>query len=88
MAQDIYNGVTSRASRKLSLGLHDKARRLLDQINAATVIDTLRIPPGNRLEKLKGNLKDYWSVRINNQWRVIFKWDKGYAIDVDIIDYH
>lgn len=88
LTQDLYDGITSRLARKVPLELHDKARRLLDQINAASKIDTLRVPPGNHLEKLKGDLKDYWSVRINKQWRIIFKWEKSDAIDVDIVDYH
>ena len=46
------------------------------------------IPPSNRLEKLKGNLKDFYSIRINNQWRIIFKWNNGNAEHVEIIDYH
>ena len=48
----------------------------------------LRIPPSNRLEKLKGNFKDYHSIRINDQWRIIFKWIKGHSTNVEIIDYH
>jgi toxin HigB-1 len=48
----------------------------------------LIIPPSNRLEKLKGNLKEYYSIRINDQWRIIFKWNNGNAYEVEIIDYH
>lgn len=87
-AKDIYNGVNSRYSRKLPKELHAKARRLLDQINAITKIDTLRIPPSNHLEKLSGDLLGYWSIRINNKWRIIFVWEEGNAINVDIVDYH
>ncbi|HEX4044118.1 MAG TPA: type II toxin-antitoxin system RelE/ParE family toxin [Gammaproteobacteria bacterium] len=87
-AQDIFDGVMSRSAREIPINLHVKARRLFDQINAATQIDTLRVPPGNNLEKLKGNLKDYWSVRVNKQWRVIFMWKNGEVYNVDIIDYH
>jgi proteic killer suppression protein len=46
------------------------------------------IPPTNRLEKLKGNLKDFYSIRVNNQWRIIFKWENGNAVNVELIDYH
>lgn len=81
IAEDIFDGVSSRPSRKIPIELHSKIRRLFDQINAATHIETLRIPPGNNLEKLKGNLKDYWSVRANKQWRIIFKWENGDALD-------
>ncbi len=87
-AQDIYDGENSRHARKLPGRLHSKARRLLDQLNAITQIDTLRIPPSNHLEKLKGNLKDYWSLRINDQWRIIFRWNGEHVVDVDIVDYH
>ena len=87
-AQDLYDGIESRFTRKIPIELHAKARRLFDQINAATKVDTLRVPPGNNLEKLKGNLKDYWSIRVNKQWRIIFKWENHEAINVDIVDYH
>lgn len=88
VAKDIFDGINSHITRKIPLALHDKIRRLFDQINAATRVETLRIPPGNNLEKLKGNLKNYWSIRVNMQWRVIFKWENGEALDVDILDYH
>jgi len=55
---------------------------------ATISINTLRKPPSNRLEKLKGELETFWSLRINNQWRIIFRWEENSAIDVDIIDYH
>ena len=87
-AQDIYDGAKSRHARKIPVDLHAKAQRLFDQINAAVVVDTLRIPPGNRLEKLKGKLEGFWSLRINDQWRIVFRWHEGDAVDVDIIDYH
>lgn len=88
VASDIYDGANSRASRKIPAELHPKAARLFDQLNAATSIDTMKIPPSNHLEKLKGNYKDYWSIRVNKQWRIIFKWKNNEAIDVDILDYH
>ena len=87
-AKDIYNGVNSRAAKQISHELHPKIRRLFDQLNAANMLDTLRVPPSNRLEKLKGNYKKYWSLRVNKQWRVIFKWENGEAFDVDVLDYH
>jgi len=88
LTRDVYDESKSRVSRKLSAELHNKARRLLDQINAAPVLDVLRVPPGNRLEKLAGNFEGFWSVRINDQWRVIFRWLDRDAYDVEIIDYH
>lgn len=88
LAQDIFHGINSKTSRKISALLHDKIRRLFDQLDAATQINTLRIPPSNNLEKLKGDLKDFWGLRINKQWRIIFKWHNSEACEVDIIDYH
>ena len=86
--QDIYDGINSRQARKLPCELHDKARRLLDQINTAPTLDMLRIPPSNRLEKLKGDRAGFWSLRINNQWRIVFRWQGQDAMDVQVIDYH
>jgi proteic killer suppression protein len=64
------------------------ARRKLLQIHAATVLDSLRIPPGNRLEALRGDLKGLHSIRINDQWRVCFEWRADGAYRVEIVDYH
>lgn len=86
--QDVYDGVNSRHARKLSKELHGKARRLLDQLNAAPSVEFLRIPPSNRLEKLKGDLAGFWSLRVNDQWRIIFRWEGSDAHDVQIVDYH
>jgi proteic killer suppression protein len=63
-------------------------RRKLRMLNNSQNLADLRIPPSNRLEKLHGNLKDYYSSRINDQWRIIFKWDNGQASAVEITDYH
>lgn len=57
-------------------------------LNAAVMIDALRSPPGNRLEALKGDRRGQWSIRINDQWRVCFRWRDGHAEDVEIVDYH
>jgi proteic killer suppression protein len=57
-------------------------------LNRATILNDLRVPPSNRLEALRGNRKGQYSIRINNQWRVCFKWKKGDAINVEIVDYH
>ena len=84
----IYDGVNSRQARKLPRELHDKARRLLDQINAAPTLDMLRISPSNRLEKLKVDRAGFWSLRINDQWRIVFPWQGQDAMDVQVIDYH
>jgi len=57
-------------------------------LNQARELRDLRVPPSNHLESLKGDLKGYWSVRVNDQWRIIFKWSDGNARDVEVTDYH
>ena len=69
-------------------GFARPAKRKLEAGNAASRLEDLTIPPSNRLEKLKGDLKDYHSIRINDQWRVIFKWSNGESHGVRIVDYH
>ena len=64
------------------------AKRKLEAINAASRLEDLKVPPANRLEKMKGHLKAFYSIRINDQWRVIFRWANGDAHDVRIVDYH
>lgn len=64
------------------------ARRKLRMLNNSQNLADLKIPPSNRLEKLSGNLKNFYSIRINKQWRIIFKWNNSNALDVKIIDYH
>ena len=71
-----------------STDIQEIARRKLRMLNNSQDLNDLMIPPSNRLEKLKGNLKDYYSIRINNQWRIIFKWNNGNAEQIEIIDYH
>ncbi len=74
-------------SRKYS-NIERIALRKLDMINAAINVETLKIPPGNRLEALKGNRQGQYSIRINDQWRICFKWEGQDAYDVEIVDYH
>ena len=74
--------------KNLPIEIQKIGRRKLRMINSSVNIADLRIPPANALEKLSGKLKDYYSIRINDQWRIIFKWNSGNAIDVKIIDYH
>jgi proteic killer suppression protein len=69
-------------------GIARAAKRKLEAINAANRLEDLTIPPSNRLEKLKGDLKEFYSIRINDQWRVIFKWIDGDAHLVRVADYH
>lgn len=87
-AEHIFDGVSSKDARKLHVDLHAKAVRLLDQINAITDVETLRLPPSNKLEKLLGDYKGFWSIRINIQWRIVFRCLDSDAYDVDILDYH
>ena len=77
-----------RFSRKLSQNIQHLARRKLVILDAATELNALRVPPGNRLEALKGDRKGQHSIRINDQWRICFKWKAGDAFDVEIADYH
>jgi proteic killer suppression protein len=72
----------------LSTEIQEIARRKLRMLNNAQNIYDLMIPPSNRLEKLKGNLKDFYSIRINDQWRIVFKWNNGNAEQVQVVDYH
>ena len=75
-------------SKKIPSTIHKVALRKLDYLNAAVSIEDLKVPPANRLEKLKGDLKDFYSIRINRQYRVIFKFEDNDAFDVQIVDYH
>lgn len=71
-----------------STTIQETARRKLRMLNNSFDIKDLMIPPSNRLERLKGNLKDFYSIRVNDQWRLIFKWENGNAFNVELIDYH
>lgn len=85
---DLFHGISSRHTRKLPSQIHEPALYKLDVLNAARILDDLRSPPGNRLESLKGELKGFYSIRINSQWRIIFRWAESSATDVQIVDYH
>jgi toxin HigB-1 len=74
--------------KKLPLNVQETGRRKLRMINNSVDLADLRIPSANRLEKLSGKLKDFYSIRINDQWRITFKWDSGNATEVEITDYH
>jgi proteic killer suppression protein len=75
-------------SRRLPADIQRVARRKLRMIHAAVLLDELRVPPGNRLEALSGDRRGQYSIRINEQWRVCFRWLHGDAYDVVIVDYH
>lgn len=85
MTRKIWNG---ERVKDLPTELQEISRRKLRMLNNSQNLMDLQVPPSNRLEKMKGNLKVYHSIRINDQWRIIFKWDNGSAADVEIIDYH
>lgn len=74
--------------RRLPRPIQEAARRKLKLLDAAVSLDSLRIPPGNRLEALRGDRRGQWSIRINEQWRICFRWEQGDAFDVEIVDYH
>ena len=73
---------------KRFVNIESVARRKLRQLEIAAQLDDLRVPPGNRLEALKGRRAGQFSIRINDQWRMCFRWDEGGARDVEIVDYH
>jgi toxin HigB-1 len=84
-AEQIWRGYRAR---RLPSDIQTVALRKLFMIEAAETIEDLREPPGNRLEMLKGDRKGMWSIRINQQWRICFNWENGYAENIEIIDYH
>lgn len=87
--EDVYHGRYSKKVRtKLSKTLYERAKRKLDMIEAATRLEDLKVPPANRLELLHGKEEGMYSIRINEQWRIVFKWSSGRAEKVKIIDYH
>jgi proteic killer suppression protein len=87
--EDIFNGRKSKKARKtLPPSAWASAARKLDQLDSANVLDDLLIPPGNRLEALSGDRKGQHSIRINDQYRVCFKWGSSGPYDVAITDYH
>ncbi len=83
--EKIWNGIVVK---KPAIEIQEIGRRKLRMLHNSIDINDLKVPPSNRLEKLKGNLKEFYSIRINNQWRIIFKWENNNAFEVEIIDYH
>jgi toxin HigB-1 len=86
--EDIYHGDDTKAARSIPRTIWNLAARKLDLSNAARDVQDLRVPPGNRLEMLKGNRKGWYSIRINDQYRIVFQWNDGNAKEVGIVDYH
>lgn len=84
-AAAIFSG---HAVRGLPIQIQGRARARLVAIDAAVRLDDLRVPPGNRLEALRGDRRGFHSIRVNEQWRICFRWRDGEARDVEIVDYH
>jgi proteic killer suppression protein len=86
--EDIFHGTDSKAARQIPNTVWRIAARKLDMVHAAHDLRDLKVPPANRLEALKGKLSGFHSIRVNDQYRIIFRWDEGNARDVEITDYH
>ncbi len=86
--EDIFNGGNSKEARSIPRSIWNTASRKLDLVNAAISVEDLRVPPGNRLEALKGDLKGSSSIRVNDQYRIVFTWPESRPEQVRIMDYH
>ena len=87
--EDVFSGSTSRFTRKVCPeSLHNLAVRKLDLLDSVTALDELRVPPGNRLEALSGRRKGFFSIRINEKYRICFRWNNAGPSEVEITDYH
>ena len=86
--RDVYDGFESKQARRIPHSIWKTAQRKLDMLNAAHALGDVMVPPGNRLEALKGALAGCHSIRINDQFRIVFCWKDGNAHDVRITDYH
>lgn len=86
--EDLYHNRPTSRKRRFPPGIIDMALVKMDIINAASALLDLRSPPGNRLEALKGEWKGYHSIRVNDQWRLVFRWEGNNAHEVELIDYH
>ena len=84
----LYHGERGGSAKRLPASIQSAALRKLDMLNAAHDLNDLRVPPGNRLEALKGDLAGLHSMRINEQWRLVFRWTSAGPADVRIVDYH
>ena len=88
LAEDLFHDRTSKEVRQFPPELKRTARRKLLYLHDAAELMDLRVPPGNRLEALRGKLEGFYSIRINDQWRIVFRWKGGNAEEVQIADYH
>lgn len=84
----LFNGGPSKDYKSFPPDILPAARRKLDMLNAAVALGDLRVPPGNRLEALEGDLAGLYSIRVNDQWRIVFRWEGSEAFEVRITDYH
>ena len=88
LTEDLFYDRKSKSTRSFPNELGRTARRKLLYLHDATSLKDLRVPPGNRLEPLKGSFKGFHSIRINDQWRLVFRWNGGQSQNVQILDYH
>lgn len=88
VTEALYNGLDTKGVRYLPHDVIQKTLNKLDVLNGAHGLLDLRSPPGNRLEALRGDLSGFYSIRVNNQWRIIFRWQDGNAYEVQLTDYH
>ena len=88
LTEALYHGASDKGLRRLPSEVISRVLNKLDILNAAHDVLDLRSPPGNRLEVLGGDLKGFHSIRVNDQWRIIFRWKDGNAYEVSITDYH
>ncbi len=86
--EDLYHGRQTNRVRRFPQRIVAAALRKLDVLRAAHQLQDLRSPPGNRLEALKGDYAGYYSIRVNQQWRLVFRWEGDTAYDVSLVDYH
>jgi toxin HigB-1 len=86
--EDIFHGLDTKAARRIAQALWTRVQAKLDLLNASTTVGDLRVPPSNRLEKLRGDWAGFYSIRGNDQYRVVFRFTGGKAIDVRCTDYH
>jgi toxin HigB-1 len=88
LTEDLFNGSKSARARRVPPDVRARGLLRLEAINLATVLEDLKVPPSNRLEQLAGDLAGFWSIRVNDQWRIIFKFEGGNASEVRFLDYH
>lgn len=86
--EELFHSIRSRRTRRFPLEITWSALRKLDVINGAHQLQDLQSPPGNRFKALKGDLKGYYSIRVNDQWRIVFRWSDESAHEVSLVDYH